>query len=88
MQVQALLNAVIVRYLCKIGYPGEYWIAHFVQGQRLGSPAFFEQRRVPPYHQSQYRLADRAFERTDVMPFDERFNRRQRSLYTAGGAQR
>jgi hypothetical protein len=30
--------------------PGEYGIARFVQGQRLGSPAFIEQRRVPPYH--------------------------------------
>jgi len=47
---------------------------------------FFEQRRVPPHHQSQYRLANRTFERPYVMPFDEGFNRRKRSLYIAGGA--
>jgi hypothetical protein len=44
------------------------------------------QRRVRPYHQSQYRLAGRTFERPDVMPFDDWFNRRKRSLYIAGGA--
>jgi hypothetical protein len=57
------------------------------RGQRLCVPHyFFEQRRVPPYHQSQYRLADRTLERTDVMPFDDGLNRRKRSLYIAGGA--
>ena len=85
MQVQALMYAVIVRYLCKTIYPGEYGIARSVQEQRLGPPPF-EQRRVPPYHQSQYRSARRTFNRSDVMPFDDGFNRRKPSLYIAGGA--
>ena len=55
-------------------------------GTGLGSPPFFEQRRVPPYHQPQYRVADRTFEQADVVPFDDWFNRGKRSLYVAGGA--
>jgi hypothetical protein len=48
------MNAVIVRYLCKTLYPGQYGIARYVRGQRLGVPHyFFEQRRVPLHHQSE-----------------------------------
>jgi hypothetical protein len=77
-------NVVIVRYLCKTLYPGEYGIARLGTAPRLAP--FFEQRGVPSYHQAQYRLADRTFERSDVMPSDDGFNRRKRSLYFAGGA--
>ena len=77
------MNAVIVLYLCKALYPGEYGV---VGSALCVLHYFFEQRRLPPHHQSQYRLANRTFERPDVMPFDEGFNSRKRSLYIAGGA--
>jgi hypothetical protein len=66
---------------------GRIRVARYVPGQRLCVPhCLFEQRRVLPHHQSQYRLADRTLERTDVMPFDDWFNRRKLSLDIADGA--
>ena len=44
--------------------------------------------RISPLFPAQraYGLADRTFERPDVMPFGDRFDRRKPSLYIAGGA--
>jgi hypothetical protein len=78
------MNAAIVGHLFRPFYPGEYGAAR----QRLGAPCyFFERRCPPPHHQLQESVADRTFERLDIVAFGESFDRRKLSLDIACGAQ-
>ena len=77
------MNAMIVFYLCKTLCPGEYGVVGSAYACPTTSLSSVGSRRTISRN---IVWQTGKFERPDVMPFDEGFNRRKRSLYIAGGA--